>query len=573
MLRSVVRKPLRATLPVCLLTALATPSWAFEIETDVPGLKLRWDNTVGYAVGIRTDKPSSTLTQGAPAVSFNDGDLNFSKRRRPITNRFDLFTEADAIYGDFGARISAAAWYDFAYQNGTSNSALLATPGPFNQGRTLNNGVPGEFPDATRDLHGSKAEVLDAFVFGKVDLGSVPLRLRLGQHALVWGESVFFGGNGIAAGMAPVDLIKLQSAPNATVKETTRPVNQLSAQAVVAPGVSVAAYYQLKFEKSRSAGVGSFFSAIDTIDVGGERSFIVTPFGLALYNRAPNQEPPDSGNFGVSTNFSLPNSGLDLGLYAIQYTSKAPYSYAYFDRPTNPAAQTYELVYPEKIRAYAASFSTTASDNVTIAGEAGLRTNMPLTRGLIILPAVLKGVADASDDTFYPTGRTAHLNLSTTVGLPPNFLSSEAIFTAELAWNRVLSCTKNCVNIPAGTFGPGTGGVTTRDGNAERDAYGFRLIYVPTYRQVFSGVDLSVPFGVSYSPEGKSGAIGPLFVNKGGDVSLGVTATVRAAYTISLRYTSYYGSDALPLNTLGFFNFAQTLKDRDNLTLSARFSF
>jgi Protein of unknown function (DUF1302) len=561
-----------AALPVVLLTVLPHSAWAVSIETDNPDLSVRWDTTVGYAVGFRTKAPSAALTQGAAAVSFNDGDLNFSNRGRPITNRFDLFTEADVSYRNYGARMSLAAWNDDVYNTGTSSSAALATAGPFNQARTLNGGALGEFPQATRYQHGRKAELLDAFVFGKVDLGSVPVTARLGRHAVTWGETVFFGGNGIAAGMAPVDLVKLQSSPNSTVKETTRPVSQLSAQAVIAPGVSVAGYYQLKYEKSRSAGVGSFYSGIDTIDTGGDRSLLVTPGGLAVYNRIQNQEPSDTGQFGVSTNFNLP-SGVDVGLHAIQYTSKAPYSYAYFAGVASPTLHTYQLVYPEKIRAYAASFSTTASENITVAGEAGVRTNMPLTRGLIILPNVLKGAANATDNSFYPTGNTAHLNLSTTVAMNPNFVANEAIFLAEFAWNRVLACTKNCVNIPAGTFGLGTGGVTTVDGNAERDAYGFRLLYSPTYRQIFSGVDLTVPIGLSYSPKGKSGAVAPLFVDKGGDLSLGVTATIRSSTTVALRYTHYYGPEDLPLNTAGFFNFAQTLKDRNNITLSMRHSF
>ena len=573
MLRSITREPLRATLPVWLLTVLATPSWAVQIETDVPNLKVRWDTTVGYSIGIRTDKPSATLTQGTAAMSFNDGDLNFSKRRKPITNRFDVFTEADVIYGGFGARVSAAAWYDAVYNTRTSNPSAPAPSGlaPFNPGATLNGRAQGEFPQDTRDLHGRKAEVLDAFVFGKVDLGSVPVSARLGRHALTWGETVFFGGNGIAAGMAPVDLIKLQSSPNATVKETTRPVNQLSAQAVLAPGVSLAGYYQLKYEKSRSAGVGSYYSTIDTIDVGGERSllgnFIQTPGGprTLILQRDPNQEPPDSGQGGISANFSVPNAGLDIGLYAIQYTSKAPVSYA-TARPTG--VSTYQLLYPQKIRSYAASFNTTVADNITFAGEASVRSNVPLTRGLVFLPG--PGF-NADDNPAYPVGRTAHLNLSTIVALPPNFLARESNLTAEIAWNHVLSCTKSCVDIPRSAQLPN--GFTARDKNAESDAFGLRLVYVPVYRQVFSGVDLAVPLGLSYSPAGKSEAVGPLFVHKGGDMSLGLTATVSSAYSLSLRFVHYYGPEALPLNTAGFFNFGQALKDRDNVTLSARFSF
>lgn len=571
MLRSIAREPLRATLPACLLTVLATPVWAMQIETDDPDLKVRWDTTVGYSLGFRTKAPSAKLTQGVSAAGNNDGDLNFSDRSKPITNRVDLFTEADVTYRNIGARISAAAWYDDAYQHGTANTARLGNTGPFNQATTLDNGQQGQFPDATRRLHGNYSEILDAFVFGKTELGSVPVSARLGRHALTWGETLFFGANGIAGVMSPFDVIKLQSAPNSTVKETTRPVNQISGQAVIARGVSVSAYYQLEFEKSRSAGSGSYYNVLDALDTGGSRTLVPTPTGVAAYTRGPNLAPPDSGQGGISTNFSLPNSGVDLGLYAIQYHSKAPGAYGFF--AFNGPLPTYQVFYAQKIRAYAASFSATALDNVTFAGEAGIRTNAPLARGLLILPQGLKGIADGGDNAFYAAGNTGHVNLSTIVAMQPNFVSREAILTAEFAWNRVLSCSTNCGVIPANTYGRGTSAVTFRDGNSERDAYGFRVLYVPTYRQVFPGVDLSVPVGLSYSPRGKSGAVGQLFVDKGGDISVGLTATVRSNTTLSLRYTHYYGPEALPLNTSGFLNYGQALKDRNNVTLSARFSF
>jgi hypothetical protein len=451
----------------------------------------------------------------------------------------------------------------------------------FNPANTLDNGVPGQFPEATAEQHGKDADLLDAFVFSNFDLGTVPVNVRLGRHAIVWGESTFFGANGIAGGMAPVDIVKLQSAPNATFKETTRPTNQISAQAVVAEGVSVAAYYQLEYRQSRTPGSGSFFSALDATGVGAERSIVGTaapPF-FAVYRKLPDQEPSDSGQGGVSVQFSLPDSGVDVGLHAIQYTAKVPTVYAYFAGvgPANATLHTYQNVFAEKIRHFAGSFSTTVLNNIAIAGEAGVRTNVPLTRSLIILPSSLRGVADGTDDTFFPKGKTAHVNLSTTVSMEPNFVSKEAIFTGEVAWNRVLSCDVFCTNIapstPANPTIGGIFGIRSRDGNAFRDAWGFRLLYVPTYRQVFSGVDLSAPMGLSYSPKGKSGAIGPLFSHKGGDASIGLTATVRSAYSVSLRYTHYHGEEKLPLDAGGNINFGQPLKDRNNVMLSARYSF
>jgi Protein of unknown function (DUF1302) len=573
---------LHAVAAACALAALHTSAHAVNIEFDNPDVKARWDTTLGYSLGVRVAKPDAVLTQGPGALNFNDGDLNFGKRKRPIANRLDLFTEADVSWQGFGARLSAAAWYDAAYERSNSNTSALVAfppPQPFNPSRTLNGGAPGEFTSATKDQHGSKAEMLDAFVFGKFDLGSMPLNVRLGQHALLWGESLFFGANAIAAGMAPIDIAKAQASPNSTIKEIVRPVGQLSAQMQITPDVSIGGYLQYEWEKSRLPASGSYYSTNDTIDVGGQRLYVGPPAFPVVFAvpRGRDKPAPDSGQGGVQLRFRLPITEADFGLYAIQYHNKLPVAYLNF-APAGPAAaaSNYRLVYPEKIKALGASFNTTFGV-VNLGGEASVRSNAPLTRGLVALGGIGSppGAANASDNPAYPVGRTAHINLSTITTVPSFAFARESSLAAEVAWNRVLSCRKNCASIPGAVI-PGVGpvpGFTPRDGNAERDAWGFRLVYTPVYRQALDGIDLSVPVGLSYSPKGKSGAVGPLMVDKGGDVSIGLSANVNALYTVALNYTHYYGKVATANDAAGFFSFGQTLKDRDNVTLSARVSF
>jgi Protein of unknown function (DUF1302) len=573
---------LRQVSAACILLCLGAPALAFNIEFDNPDVKARWDTTLGYSLGVRTARPDAALTQGPGALNFNDGDLNFSKRKRPIANRVDLFTEADMSFQGFGARVSASAWYDAAYQGSTSNTAGLAPfppPAPFNAANTLNGGSAGQFTQATKDQHGQKAEFLDAFVFGKVDLGGTPLNLRLGKHALLWGESLFFGANAIAGGMAPIDIAKGQSSPNSTIKDIVRPVGQLSGVLQLTPDLSVGAYVQYEWEKSRLPASGSYYSTNDTIDVGGQRLLVGPPAVPVVFAvpRGTDRAAPDSGQWGLRARFRLPFSDADFGLYAIQYNSKLPVAYMNF-APAGPAAanNNYRLVYPEKIKAYAASFNTTLGV-VNLGGELGIRDNVNLTRGLVTLGGIgtPAGPLNAGDNPAYPVGRTAHVNLSSIVSVPSSFLARESSMAAEVAWNRVLSCKLNCVNVP-GAFIPGVGpvpGFTPRDANAERDAWGFRLLYTPVYRQALDGIDISVPFGLSYSPKGKSGAVGPLMVDKGGDMNLGISANVREMFTIAMAYTHYYGTAATANDAAGFFTFQQTLKDRNNVTVSARMAF
>jgi hypothetical protein len=100
-----------------------------------------------------------------------------------------------------------------------------------------------------------------------------------------------------------------------------------------------------------------------------------------------------------------------------------------------------------------------------------------------------------------------------------------------------------------------------------------RLVYTPTYRQVFPGVDLSVPVGISHFPMGKSSVVGGFGAHKGGDFNIGVNATYLDRVTFGLTYTHFYGPEDTTLNSANQFNFKQAQKDRDYLAFSVKTTF
>lgn len=249
--------------PVVALVALSgalggVTAQAFELDTGNQDLKVRWDNTLKYSNAVRTKSPSAQLTADP---NLDDGNRNFGKGI--ISNRVDLLTELDVGYKDFGARLSGAAWYDTVY-NRTNDNNSPATANAYS--------VPhNRFTGDTRDLHGRNAEVLDAYVFGRFDLDGRQATVRLGKHVVVYGESLFFGGNGIAGAQAPVNVIKALSVPGSQVKEILMPVPQVSTQIQLTPELSAGAYYQFRWEKLRLPGVGSYFSGLDIGGPGAER--------------------------------------------------------------------------------------------------------------------------------------------------------------------------------------------------------------------------------------------------------------------------------------------------------------
>lgn len=521
---------------------------AFKIDTGNGDLSVRWDNTLKYSNAFRVrDQSSSLLTDGVFAANTDDGNRNFKKGL--ISNRVDWLSELDVVYARrYGFRISGAAWYDSVYNKRNDNDSP----------RTSNrfSGASNSFNPTTRDLHGRKAELLDAFVFGGFDIGDTRLNLRAGQHSLQWGESLFFGSNAIAGAMAPVDVIKLASVPSTQFKEALLPVPQISAQWQLTPDISLGAFYQFRWERNRLPAAGSYFSGLDFQPEGGEALYV--PGAPGPLFRTSDKKARNSGQGGMQLRFSAMDT--DFGLYAVRFHDKSHQLINDIVPPGMPSG--YHLAYHEDITAFGASASHTFGD-MQLAVEASIRHNQPLASTGANDVSAMFGTSPNNNagNPAYAVGRTAHINVSTLWSLPPSFLAREASLVAEVMWNRVLSVRKNAHAL---------------DPNSTRDAWAFRMLLEPTYRQVLPGLDLSIPIGLGWSPAGsRSQALGPsLPADNGGDFSIGVNGTYLNVWRFGLNYTHFFGSSG-PMMT-GFpptFTYKQYMRDRDFIAFSLSRTF
>jgi hypothetical protein len=554
---AVRRLPARRTLS--LATAILVAGWplqqalAIEIETGNEDLKIRWENTVKYSTAARVSKPTAALLVDA---NQDDGNRNFSKG--PISNRLDLLSELDLTYANIGLRVSGAAWYDSVYQRSNDNNS----PATFN-GISVRH---DQFTNGTRKLHGRKAEVLDAFVFGKIDLGDTTTDLRLGRHTLLYGESLFFGGNGVAGTQSPIDIVKLLSVPSSQLKEIIRPVSQLSAQMQINSALSIGAYSQFEWEQNRLPGSGSYFSFVDQLDAGGERVLLGAPLmpggGPAAAFRVTDQEARKGGQFGAQLRYRLAALDTDIGLYATRSHAR---DFQLYIRPGvgfNPLSgqvATVQLVYPEDIDTFGASASHSFGD-FQVGVEASVRHNTPLVSN--VAPLAFGTAADNSDNPQYAVGNSAHLQISTIASLPRTPFWEGGFFLGEIAWNRVTSVSKNRAAL---------------DRNTTRDAWALRLSFAPQYFQVLPGLDLSVPIGLGYSPKASSGVVS-LFNpggSHGGDLSFGLAGNYRSGWQFGVNYTHYFGHAKTFLESpaLGALSFGQQWKDRDFISMNVQRAF
>ena len=110
-----------------VLALAAGGAQAMEIETSVPDLTVRWDNTVRVNLGARVEGRDSKIGNTAIAdegtYSFDKGDF--------VAQRIDLLSELDVVWQKrYGVRVSGAGWYDAAYgdkskSNGSDGAAAV----------------------------------------------------------------------------------------------------------------------------------------------------------------------------------------------------------------------------------------------------------------------------------------------------------------------------------------------------------------------------------------------------------------------------------------------------------------
>ncbi len=483
-------------------------------------LTINLETTVEYSNIYRVNDPSALLA-GPHNANGNDGDSSF--RHGFVDNSFDVLPVFDLKFGDYGVHVSGQAYLDTPYLGKNQNNQ----PGTFNPYTTASS---RDFTSATRNVNGENAQWLDAFAYGTKYFGENNVQnvtLKVGRQTLLWGQSLFLTNSGIAAGQAPVDIIKAQSLPNPQAQQIFSPVGQAVVTYQPNQVLTFQGYYQFEWEPDTFQGVGSYFSSTDLFDKGGQRAlFPVAPGVLLPAYRGRDNRPNHNGQFGVSVQATLGN--YDLGLYALRFDAKTPEVYVGLPLPSQPANSigTYYLIYPRDTAIYGTSISTTIGP-VSVGGEISGRTNMPLVSNVAYLFLPGNNNGNASSHPLYAVGDTSDaqaslIYLSPGVPFDPGGVTVEG----EIQASHVLEVTANKAAV--------TGG---RDSTAGE----FDIEVIPTYNEVLPNLQIQFPIGVAYNLFGRSQI--DVTENHGtGILDFGVTATYKATWIAGLNYQDYIGA-------------------------------
>ncbi|MFJ4348354.1 DUF1302 domain-containing protein [Pseudomonas sp. NPDC089401] len=630
----------RAKLPLAVSLASTLASPAFAVSFNIGEIEGQFDSSLSIGASWSTANPNKNLigvNNGGKGLSqtSDDGHLNF-KKGETFSKIFKGIHDLELKYGDTGVFVRGKYWYDFELKD---------------EGREFK-----DISDSNRKegAKSSGAELLDAFIYHNYAIGDMPGSVRLGKQVVSWGESTFIG-SGINA-INPIDVSAFRR-PGAEIKEGLIPVNMFYVSQSLTDNLSAEGFYQLEWDQTVVDNCGTFFSQPDVIADGCNNNLAVlatrnslasrlgplaTPVANTLaargvtygnpdegviVRRGADRDARDSGQFGVALRYMFEPLNTEFGGYFMNYHSRAPIfsgrgADAQYYSTTGLAAalrgagvpaaalanllpslmplqvagnSSYYVEYPEDIRLYGLSFSTTLPTGTAWSGEISYRPNAPvqlnttdiLYSGLTPLNpnvSVLQG-QPGTDQPGYRRKEITQLQTTFTHFFDQVMGAERLTMVGEIGWTHVggLESTSKlrygrdpvfgpgplpngqCEALNTSTLGTSNANNVSRycenDGYTTSDSWGYRVRAIWDYNNVFAGVNLRPSVAWSHDVDGYSPGPGGNFEEGRKAISLGLDAEYQQTYTASLSYTNFFDGKY------------STVDDRDFVALSFGVNF
>lgn len=469
----------------------------FDVSEDVV---IDCSVTLTYGASFRAkDAESEKIAD----INADDGNRNFDQWDM-VNNKFGTVADVEINYKNFGALIRPKAFYDFVYMGDNAENNLATF-----------NGDPGtssdEFTDETRDAHGSGAEILDIYAYSMFDLGGRNLEVRVGRHALNWGESLWMTG-GIGAAQNPIDGAAAL-APGTQAEEVFLPTEAASLQFNLTDTVALSAYYQWRWRETKLPETGFFLSTTDMMDEAGK--FLLIAPGLGL-SRGADIDAKDDGQYGASLTY-VADWLLDteFGFYYLKYHEKTPML------NMDMANMQYYMTYAEDLDLYGFSFSAAVGDT-NVSGEISYRPDYPL-RSAVPGAYVEGNVVQAMVSAMHSTG--------------PTPVYSNMLITAEVGFNNVSSVEEEMLS-------------------ADDFAWGYRLELSPIWYEALPKLNVSLPVNYTGNPHNTSSFGG--YTEDSNALSVGLSFTYDNVYAYGIRYVDYSSDNSLSDRDYIAVNFSYT---------------
>jgi hypothetical protein len=308
-----------------LVAAILAPHAAQAVDFAPGGWNGSFDTTVSFGQTWRDEERDPRLIGTANGGSgrspnIDDGDLNYRKGR--VSSAYKLVAELSLDRGEnFGLFVRGSMLYDDLVEDSQTDRTPISESG--------------------KDLAGSYLRLLDAFVYGRWDVGGHLLDVRAGRQVVNWGESTFIQG-GINGAINHFDVAALR-VPGSELREAYLPQEILKVGFGLTDNVTVEGIGIFDWNRTQPEPVGTYFSSNDFVPRGGEEVFLgfgafsdqgtdFRPLGgpfienFQAVPRGPTLEPSHDGQYGMALRWFLPDfaQGTEFGFFFVNYHSKLP---------------------------------------------------------------------------------------------------------------------------------------------------------------------------------------------------------------------------------------------------------
>ncbi|KJJ63599.1 type V secretory pathway, adhesin AidA [Pseudomonas sp. 10B238] len=613
---------------LALAVALGTASPAYAVTFNIGEVEGQLDSAMSIGASWSTtdrDMDLVGINNGGTGYTQtgDDGRLNF-KKGETFSKIFKGIHDLELRYGDSGAFIRGKYWYDFELKD--------------------ENRLFKDISDSNRKeaAQSSGAQILDAFLYHNYYLGDLPGTVRVGKQVVSWGESTFIGnsinsinpldaaafrrpGAEIKEGLIPVNMLYVSQ--SVSDRLSMEAFYQLEWDQTIVDncgtffGSDVA---QDGCDNNYHVG-NPTIAPLQPLAARFGQGFDVTSEGIVL-PRGGDRDARDSGQYGFA--FRWLGDATEYGLYFMNYHSRTPIvstqtasgildvagspafgeavagAVAVANGPCAPAVfglgtpacvrgvaggllqsaalgnGKYYLEYPEDIRLYGASFSTTLPTGTAWSGEISYRPNAPvqinttdLSRALLNPLSIANtgsaaspvATAEGADNRGYNRKEITQVQTTFTHFFDQVLGAGRVTVVGEVGFAHVggLESTSDLRYGRDAIYGtPDDAGQLAAygdEGFVTANSWGYRLRALADYSNVFAGVNLTPNVSFSHDVDG----YGPngLFNEDSKAVSVGVDAVYQNRYTASLSYTDFFDGDY------------NTLVDRDFLALSMGVNF
>ncbi|MEW9679941.1 DUF1302 domain-containing protein [Pseudomonas sp. TE50-2] len=636
----------RAKLPLAVSLASTLASPAFAVSFNIGEIEGQFDSSLSVGASWSTANPNKNLigaNNGGRGLSqtSDDGHLNF-KKGETFSKIFKGIHDLELKYGDTGVFVRGKYWYDFELKDENRQFKDISDSnrkeGAKSSGAELldafvyHNYSIGDLPGNVRLGKQVVSWGESTFIGGGINAIN-PIDVSAFRRP----------GAEIKEGLIPVNMFYVSQ--SVTDNLTAEGFYQIewdqtvvdncgtffSQPDVIADGCNnnlAVLAKQANVANSLAARIGPFAGPAMNALTGQGVSWGSPDEGV-IVRRGPDRDARDSGQFGVALRYMYEPLNTEFGGYFMNYHSRAPIfsgrgAAAGFYNPanlagalvragvpgaaaTNPALlqalmplyvagnSSYYVEYPEDIRLYGLSFSTTLPTGTAWSGEISYRPNAPvqlnttdiLYSGLTPLDpnaSVLKGTPN-TDQPGYRRKEITQLQTTFTHFFDQVMGAERLTMVGEVGWTHVggLESTSKARYGRDPVYGPGPlpngrcqslnattlAGVEQNnlsrycenDGFTTSDSWGYRVRAIWDYNNVFAGVNLRPSVAWSHDVDGYSPGPGGNFEEGRKAISLGLDAEYQNTYTASLSYTNFFDGKYT------------TVDDRDFVALSFGVNF